>query len=38
MKHLAHASHSHRLAFFAGKADPLTVQRTGEDHQHGEQT
>ncbi|KMN15189.1 hypothetical protein TU85_25700 [Pseudomonas helleri] len=33
-----HASHLHRLAFAVGKADPLTDQRTSEDHQHGKQT
>ena len=46
VRHLAHArhvvalhdSHAHCLAFILGKTDPLTDQRAGKDHQHGEQT
>lgn len=46
MSHLTHArhvvafhtSHSHLLTLAMGKADPLTDQRAGKNHQHGEQT
>lgn len=32
-----HASHAHWLTFAMGKADPLTDQGAGKNHQYGEQ-
>lgn len=32
-----HASHAHWLTSAMGKADPLTDQGAGKNHQHGEQ-